>query len=88
MTYEHEYETTCNPDAIPPAGDFYVTARDLAHKRVGFLLGPYSDYREAIFNERVGRRLAAPADHFNEYVYGVSRLPQNGTLRPHTVFGR
>lgn len=75
---------TVNRDAEIPAGDFYVTVRDAS--RTGFLLGPYSDLRDALANVRRGRDLAN--EHNSRawfYSYGTSRLPV-GT-RCKTVFG-
>lgn len=76
-----------NQDAAIPEGDYYVTVRDSARKRVGFLLGPYTDYLEVLANIRRGRLLVANAnlDPFNEHLYGHSRLPVGTPCR--TVFG-
>jgi hypothetical protein len=64
----------CNTDAIPPHGDYYVTVRDGA--RTGFLLGPYSDARDANKSVSLARSLAIKADPFAHfYAFGVSRLP-------------
>lgn len=63
-----------NQDATPPEGDFYVTVQDAG--RTGFLLGPYSDVREALANVQRGRSLACEANSRAVfYAYGTSRLP-------------
>lgn len=74
-----------NIDAAVPEGDFYVTARD--RERLGFLLGPYTDYRDALANKRRGINLAVAAEPFAHFFhYGTVRLPIGTPCR--TVFGR
>ena len=74
---------TVNQDAVV-TGEFYVTVTD--GTRRGFLLGPYPDLRDALANESRGRRLAAPQDPFNQFLYGTARAPEGANIR--TVFGR
>lgn len=72
-----------NMDAEPPHGDFYVTVRDEAHNRTGYLLGPYADLRDALANVNRGRSLAfkrtmdAPW-----YLYGTARVPIGTYIKP------
>ena len=73
-----------NHDAEPPQGDFYVTVRDAG--RTGFLLGPYTDMRDALANVERGKSLAlANNSRAFWYAYGVSRLP-HGTPDVPVVF--
>jgi hypothetical protein len=74
-----------NRDAEIPTGDFYVTVRN--GQQSGFLLGPYTDYRDALTNVKRGRDLACNAVRdAHWYAYGTCRLPVGTTCK--TVFGR
>jgi hypothetical protein len=73
-----------NQDAVPPHGDFYVTAKDAG--RTGFLLGPYEDARDALANVDRGRDLACGVDDRAVfYAFGTARAPIGTEIR--TVFG-
>lgn len=75
---------TCNADAQPPAGDFYVTVKDAG--RTGFLLGPFEDVRDALVNVKRGRDLACEHNvRAVFYTFGTSRLPVGTHVQ--TVFG-
>lgn len=75
-----------NPDAAVPDGDYYVTVRDAG--RTGFLLGPYSDLRDALANRQRAINLACDANADAPwYLYGTARVPQLGKPALRTVFG-
>ena len=78
----YDDEATVNADA-EPFGKFYVTVRDAG--KVGFLLGPYDDIRDALDNVRRGRALACAANSRAWfYAYGVTRVAIDAT--PKVVF--
>ena len=80
-------QETVNRDAEIPEGDYYVTVRHPSDARkVGFLLGPYTDYLECLANIRRGRLLVNKhhANPFGELLIGHSRLPRGTSCR--TVF--
>lgn len=79
-------EEIVNRDAEPPHGDFYVTIR--RGRRVGYLLGPYGDVRDALANVDRGHSLAVDADPFAAFdAFGTARVPI-GSRRPlASVFG-
>lgn len=84
LGWEPDSDELVNPDAEIPDGDFYVTVRD--GNRVGLLLGPFSDFRDALGNVKRGKDRACEGNsraHF--YSYGTSRLPVGTACR--TVFG-
>lgn len=70
-----------NSDAIPPHGDFYVTAT--SGNRVLPLLGPYEDIRGALGGVSRGRELLVHerGSEAHWYAYGVSRCPIGSEIK-------